>query len=83
VFHHYLSQSFSEIGPVVVVLKWPYHGKNFAGVLGREFFWLLVEENANHLDPRAFMHNDPQYRPPASKKLTYITARWVIPATGD
>jgi hypothetical protein len=53
VFHHRLSQSFSEIGPIVVVLKRPDHGKNFAGVFGRELLWIGVEENCAPLRFRA------------------------------
>jgi hypothetical protein len=36
VFHHRYPQGFLEIGPVVAVVEWPDHSKNFAGVLGHE-----------------------------------------------
>jgi hypothetical protein len=54
VFHHRCPQSFSEIGHVVVVIKWPDHGKNFAGVFGHELLWIGVEENSNHCAPLRF-----------------------------
>ena len=42
----------------MAVVEWPDHSKNFAGILGHESLWIVVEENANHLAPRATVGPD-------------------------
>jgi hypothetical protein len=49
VVHRHLSKSFSEVGPVVVVLERPDHGKYFAWILGHELLGIVAENEANHL----------------------------------
>jgi hypothetical protein len=56
VIHRRLSNSFSKIRPVVVVLKRPNHGKYFAWVLGHELLGIVTEEKANHLIPSVLRH---------------------------
>jgi hypothetical protein len=51
VVHRRLSNSFSKISPVVVVLERPDHGKYFAWVLGHELLGIVTEDEANHLIP--------------------------------
>ena len=49
VLHHCQSQCFLKIEPVVVVLEWPDHRKNFAWVLGHNLIGIVAENEANHL----------------------------------
>ena len=54
--HRRLSNSFSKISPVVVVLEWPNHGKYFARVLGHELLGIVTEDKAYHLIPSELRH---------------------------
>ena len=56
VVHRRLSNSFSKISPVVVVLERPNHGKYFAWVLGHELLGIVTEDKANHLIPSVLRH---------------------------
>ena len=48
VLHHCQSQCL-KIEPVVVVLEWPDHRKNFAWVLSHKLIGIVAENEANHL----------------------------------